>query len=80
MSPVFDAYSKHQEALKRFLWQFYSRPEDVEDAAQEAFLRAFRAELEGDIDDPKAFLFRVARNYAISELRLKSNKLTDNIH
>ena len=77
MSLVHKAYMEHQDALKRFLWQFYKRAEDVEDAAQEAYIRAFRAELDQEIKDPKAFLFRVARNYALSDLAKKSNTTTD---
>lgn len=76
MSRVHKAYLEHGDALKRFLWRFYKRADDVEDAAQEAFLRAFRAELDGDIHDPKAFLFRVARNYALSDLAKKSTTMT----
>lgn len=77
MNAVHEAYLECQDALKRVLRQFYRRAEDIEDAAQETFLRAFAASLERDIDDPKAFLFRVARNYAIDERRLKANKSTD---
>lgn len=77
MSPIYKAYLEHENALKRFLWQFYKRAEDVEDAAQEVFLRSFRAELESEIKNPKAFLFRVARNYALSDLARKSNSEVD---
>ena len=77
MNPVHQAYLDHQDALKRFLRRFYRRGEDIEDAAQETFLRAFKASLDREIDDPKAFLFRVARNYAIDEKRLTANKATD---
>ena len=77
MNAVHEAYLEHEDALKRFLRRFYKRAEDIEDAAQEAFLRAFTASLERDIDNPKAFLFRVARNYAIDERRLQANKSTN---
>lgn len=73
MSRIYKAYLVSEVALKRFLWRFYKRAEDVEDAAQEAFLRAFRAEFDQEIDDPQAFLFRVARNFALSDLARKSN-------
>ncbi|MEO0400000.1 MAG: sigma-70 family RNA polymerase sigma factor [Pseudomonadota bacterium] len=77
MSGIQKAYLENQEALRRFLRQFYKRAEDVEDAAQEAFLRAFRAEIDGEIREPKAFLFRVARNYALGDLAKKSNTTTE---
>ena len=77
VSPVYKAYLEHGAALKRFLWRFYKRAEDVDDAAQEAFLRAFRAELEQEIEEPRAFLFRIARNYALSDLAKKANSATE---
>lgn len=63
--------------LKRFLTRFLSRPQDVEDVAQEAFLRAYMSEKKAEIDHPKAFLFRVARNIALNELKKKLHHVTD---
>lgn len=76
MGEIHQAYVENQDALRQFLRRFYKRKEDIEDAAQEAFLRAFTASLERKIDDPKAFLFRIARNYAIDQRRLIANKST----
>lgn len=77
MNQVHEAYLENQHALRRFLRRFYRRSEDIEDAAQETFLRAFAASLESEIGDPRAFLFRVARNYAIDDRRLRANTSTD---
>lgn len=79
MSPILKAYLDHGTALRKFLWRFYRRAEDVEDAAQEAFLRAFAAEARKskDIDFPKQFLFRVAQNYALNDVAKKQNTATD---
>ena len=76
-SKIFDAYLSCEIALKRFLRRFYSKTEDVDDLAQEAFLRAFNVELRQEIKSPKAYLFRVARNIALRELGKKSRQLTD---
>ena len=76
-SKLFDAYINCEISLKRFLRRFYSRSEDIDDLAQEAFLRAFDAELGQEIQSPKAYLFRVARNIALRELGKKSRQLTD---
>lgn len=74
------AYLAHLSALKRFISRFMSRPQDIEDVAQEAYLRAFDAENAGeDVRSPKAFLFRIAKNIALNELALKSRLLTDYI-
>lgn len=70
----------HQSSLKRFIARFFSRPQDIEDVSQEAYLRAFDAERAGaDVRSPKAFLFRIAKNVALNELARKSRLLTDYI-
>jgi RNA polymerase sigma factor (sigma-70 family) len=70
----------HQLSLKRFLRRFFSRTQDIEDIAQETYLRAFDAERSGEVvRSPKAFLFRIAKNAALNELVRKSRLLTDYI-
>lgn len=76
-SKLFDAYLGCERPLKRFLRRFCSRTEDVEDLAQEAFLRTFDIERTQNIKSPKAYLFRVARNIALRELTKKTHQLTD---
>ena len=73
------AFEKHQAALKRFIARYLSSQHDIEDIAQESFLRAFRAGLEYEVRQPKSFLFRIAKNVAISQLRLKSRQITSSI-
>jgi RNA polymerase sigma-70 factor (ECF subfamily) len=55
----------------------YVPPEDRNDILQEAFLKAFAAEMTTPVRDAKAFLFRVAKNVAISEMTRKSRRDTD---
>jgi RNA polymerase sigma factor (sigma-70 family) len=70
----------HQGSLKRFIARFFSRTQDIEDIAQETYLRAFDAERSGEeVRSPKAFLFRIAKNAALNELARKSRLLTDYI-
>jgi RNA polymerase sigma factor (sigma-70 family) len=74
------AFIIHQGALKRFIARFFSRTQDIEDIAQETYLRAFDAEQSGaQVRFPKAFLFRIAKNAALNELARKSRLLTDYI-
>ena len=73
------AFQKHQSALKRFIARYLSSRHDIEDVAQESFLRAFRAGMEYDIHQPKSFLFRIAKNVAVSQLRFKSRQITESI-
>ena len=52
---------------------------DIEDIAQEAFLRAYAVERSRPIEQPKSFLFRIAKHVALSQLSRKSRQITDYI-
>jgi len=67
----------NHDFLKRFLGRFFSDSQDIEDVAQEAYLRAYVAEQQKVIEQPKAYLFRIARNLALTQLTKKSTKITD---
>ena len=55
------------------------RSSDIEDIAQEAFLRAYAAERSRPIEQPKSFLFRIAKHVALSQLSRKARQITDYI-
>ncbi len=76
---ILQTYLVHKSPLKAFISRFVYRPQDIEDISQEAFMRAFKAEKTTKIRNPKAFLFKTARNIALNELTRKSNILTDYI-
>ena len=78
-TPVLLAFQKHQAALRRFISRFVQRTQDIDDVAQEAFLRAYHAEKGRPIEQPKSFLFRIAHNVAITELTKKSTQIIDYI-
>ncbi len=61
--------------LKRYLARFFSEQQDIEDVAQEAFLRAYVAEQRRSIEQPKAYLFRIAKNLALTKLQRKSREI-----
>jgi RNA polymerase sigma factor, sigma-70 family len=61
--------------LQRFLGKFFSERQDIEDVAQEAFLRAYVAEQRRHIDSPKAYLYCVAKNLALTKLEQKSRQI-----
>ncbi len=63
--------------LKKFLTRFMSSEQDIEDIVQEVYIRAHNAEKEKAIDQPKAFLFRIAKNLALDELNKKSRLVTN---
>jgi len=77
LSAVSAAFLENNIFLKRFLARFFSDSQDIEDVAQEAYLRAYVAEQQKEIEQPKAYLFRIAKNLALTELTKKSKKITD---
>lgn len=66
-SPTIKAFLDNETALKRFLGRILQTESDVEDIAQETFIRAFAASAVQDVLMPKAFLFRIAKNLALNE-------------
>jgi RNA polymerase sigma factor (sigma-70 family) len=66
-------------SLKRYIGTLLRRPEDVEDIAQESFLKVLEAGSKGEIRFENAYLYRTARNLALNSLSKKSNQLTDSI-
>ncbi len=77
LSAVSAAFLVNHDFLKRFLARYFSDSQDIEDVAQEAYLRAYVAEQQKEIEQPKAYLFRIARNLALTQLKKKSNKITE---
>ncbi|MFN2287148.1 MAG: RNA polymerase sigma factor [Chromatocurvus sp.] len=78
-SRVSASYVENRDFLKRFLARFFVDPRDIDDVAQEAYVRALEAERSRPVRSPRAFLFRVARNVALNELSRKARALTDYI-
>jgi len=76
-TPIHDAFVRHESALKRFIGRLTRHKPDVEDIAQEAFLRAFTVERDRAIEQPKSFLFRIAKHLALSQLTSKARQITD---
>jgi RNA polymerase sigma-70 factor (ECF subfamily) len=70
------AFRDNELSLRAFLRRFLSRPEDVDDALHEAFLRAYRRERAKPIEKPKAFLFKTARNVALNEIEKTRHRKT----
>ena len=59
MSKVFKAFVLNEPAIRRVLARYLSRMEDIEDLAQETFLKCFAAEAKTEIHNPKAFLLQM---------------------
>ena len=74
---IYESFLESESAIKRFLRRFLYKSEDIDEIAQETFLRAYKATKGRKIDSPKAYLFQVARTLAYGELSRKTRKLTD---
>lgn len=77
LSAVTDTFVEHSRFLKSFLHRYINRDQDIEDIAQEAYIRAFKVEQNSEVEHPKALIFTIARNIALSELRSKARRVTD---
>lgn len=66
------------ERVERFLRAKLSNPADAQDLAQEAYLRLLRVKEPQLIQDPVAYLFRIARNL-VGELYAKAAPAADSV-
>ena len=75
LTGITQAFMDNNAFLKKFLAKFLYREQDIEDVAQEAYLRAYSTEQErGEIQQPKAFLFSIAKNLAINKVFMDVQK------
>ncbi len=63
---------KHRQGLERFLTRKLDDPDEAADVAQEALLRLQRLQRPQELDNPRAFLFQVASNLAVDQLRRRA--------
>jgi len=71
---VAELFVATQEGVIRFLITTGLNPSTAEEAAQEAFLRLYKARSEGEeILQPRSWVYRVARNVALNSRRNSRN-------
>lgn len=75
-SRISETFLRYDLFLKKFLTRFFASRQDIEDVAQETYLRAYIADNSREIRQPKAYLFRIAKNIALTELTKKSRQIT----
>jgi RNA polymerase sigma-70 factor, ECF subfamily len=75
-APPFEAtMAPHYDGLLRRLTFIVGDPDDARDLAQTAYLRAFEAWSRFDGQDPRAWLYTIGTNLAMSELRRRRLRL-----
>lgn len=62
----------HEPLLRAWLRRRFPAALDVDDIVQEAYLRLLRLRPDAALRSPKAFLFTVARNLALDQLRRRT--------
>jgi RNA polymerase sigma factor (sigma-70 family) len=61
-------FREHAHALRKYIASIVSKSEIAEDLTQDAFVR-LQSSGRSDLDSPRGFLFRTARNLALDHLR-----------
>lgn len=69
MSDILKAFLENEAAIQRYLARCRVSEQTIEDFAQETFLRGFAAEMRGEIREPKAYLFQIAKSLVLESLR-----------
>jgi RNA polymerase sigma factor (sigma-70 family) len=59
----------HEPMLRAWLRQRFPGVSDVDDLVQETYVRIFRSEWAGRLQHPKSYIYKVARNAALDQLR-----------
>lgn len=69
----------HEEMLRGWLRTRFPSISDVDDIAQEAFVRVLKAHTEGKVVNPKALLFQTARNLALNQIRHRGYRHSESL-
>ena len=77
VNTILSAFKQYKAALKSFVSGYVVNSQDVDDICQETFLRTYKSSLQSEIQKPKSFMFRVARNLIVSDFRKVSTQLNE---
>ena len=67
-----DIYLEIRASLTRYVSRYFKRSQEAEDVVQEAFVKVIQAQRERDIQSPKSYLFRTARNLSLAQISKSS--------
>ncbi|AMX03227.1 RNA polymerase sigma factor [Microbulbifer thermotolerans] len=62
-------FAEHGQALVRFVVRIVRNTDDAEDIAQHAYLRLQKLSDEKELENPRAYLYQIANNLAVDQLR-----------
>jgi|GEM_PF-387427 len=75
---LLDSFLAHRNQLFRLIGRIV-RPDEIEDIVQEAFVQSFAAARNQQILNPRAFMFRTARNLALNCINRSEHRLNSSI-
>lgn len=76
---VLRAFGECRASLLRYIKRYIGEKDDPEDILQEAFLRTYKADKTTQIQYPKTYMFKTAKNLAVREKTKMAARLTDYI-
>jgi RNA polymerase sigma factor (sigma-70 family) len=71
---LLDSFLAYRKQLLRYIGRIV-RPHEIEDIVQETFVQSFTASRQQPIRNPRAFMFRTARNLALNSINRAEHKL-----
>ncbi|MFC7292852.1 RNA polymerase sigma factor [Hirschia litorea] len=74
---IWGAFLEAEPVIRRLIKRIAPDRQQVEDITQETIMRALHAEKENEIEQPKAYLFMIARNLVKDELDRKSRSIIE---
>jgi len=74
---IFTSFIKHEKAIRAFLSRSVPNNAELDDLLQDVFETAYKAETNKKIENPKAFLYGVARILATRVISKKSRSIID---
>lgn len=72
-------YREIRTSLTRYVSRYFRRAQEAEDVVQEAFVKVIQAQRDREIQSPKSYIFRTARNISLAHISKSSYKLTDEV-
>ena len=63
---------QYQQPIYRYCYNILRNSHDAEDAVQEVFLRAYQSRKVMEIDNQRAWLYKIAYNHCLNKVRRKS--------
>jgi len=78
MPKISSMFTQYRPKLASFISRIV-KPQDIDDIVQETFVKSIEAELKQNIDYPRTFMLKTAKNLALNHVKRWDNKYTDSL-